>query len=192
MYSGPGFNFSYSKMSHAQSGSDYSSQNAGVGAYFTLGYFVADNLAIGPGFDVGYSWNKSTSGSYYFQIQSLYGGVDPFIRYYFGKNIKLKPFVQSDIGVSYGLNYYKYTTEYQNETVNKFQTNTLSLNAGASAGIAYFINQVIGLECSISYNFNHEIQSSDQEGSSDIKTNNHLINLGIGFQYYFAKKPKEK
>lgn len=198
VYSGPGFTTYYSKTSYksGNSSANYKewSQNAGVAAYFDIGYFVANNLAIGPGFDVGYSWNKNTAGDYYFKSQNLYFGFDPFARYYFGGSNKLKPFAQANAGVRFELGYIEYSSGTNNETIAKYQTQYLTLDAGAAVGVAYFINQVIGLECSVSYNYAHNVQSSNMSGSSDVdyKTNNHRLNLGIGLQYYFAKTKKEK
>ena len=193
LYSGPGLNVSYLKTVSDLSGGTFTTQSAGVNAYYDLGFFVIDNLAFGPGFDVGYSWSKSSSDNYKYQTDDLTFGINPFVRYYFGKTGKLKPFLQADIGVSYGLNYVEYTTnDYEGPGTVKYKAQNLSLNAGVSAGITYFLNRVIGLECYVSYDFSHNTQSSDQSGSTEIKSNNQHANLGIGFQYYFAKSNKEK
>jgi hypothetical protein len=178
MYSGAGLSFSYSKSSLKVPGnsiSAYSFQDGSLGTFVNLGYFVANNLAIGPGLNVGYSWHKTT-GSYSTKYQDLYLGFQPFLRYYFGEQ-KTKLFIEPSLNIQYS-------------TIVDDQT-TFSFGGGAAIGFVYFINQVIGIESSISYKYTHGNQNNTFQNSNDYKQNDHDIVLGIGFKYYFAKKKKE-
>lgn len=87
-----------------------------------VGFFVADNFAVGGQFSFftseGYtSW-----------------GVGPFARYYFSKNTSGKPFVGANLNIGGDDN-----TDTQ-------------VGFGAKAGYALFLNKSIALEFGVSYN----------------------------------------
>ena len=190
-YSGPGFGMSYSYSSSKGSHYNTISQNAYISTGFWTGHFVADNLAIGPGFGVGYQWYKYTSGDYYRKSIGLSIGLSPFIRYYFGNNQKTKLFIQADGGIFYGVSFDEYTSwDGIQYSIKQDQSNNLSAHAGIALGIAYFINKVIGIESSLSYSYSYNQYS--QNSDLDSKTNNHALGIRIGIAYYFAKSKKEK
>jgi len=190
-FSGPGLDMGYSYSSSKGSLYNTISQNVFIYTGFWTGHFVADNLAIGPGFGVWYQLNKNTSGDYYRKSISLSIGLSPFIRYYFGNNQKTKLFIQVDGGISYGVSFDEYTLwDGIQYVIKQDQSNNLSGHAGIAMGVAYFINQVIGIESSLSYLYTYNQYS--QNSDFDTKTNTHALGIGIGLNYYFAKSKKEK
>jgi hypothetical protein len=191
-FSGPGFNVSYTYSSTPNSAGDITShsQSGYTSLYFQVGHFVLDNLAIGPGVSTAYSWYKNTSGGYYNKSQIGTISLSPFIRYYIGKNQKVKIFIQSSGGIDYEIDYYEYSYAQNGEnTVIKDHFHTLNFNAGAAFGVEYFINHLLGIRCQLAYQFDHYVYSSD--GSDhDTKTNSHSVNFGVGLNYYFTKSKK--
>ena len=201
MFSGPGMSIYYNHENSTYTSSitgitnKQITQNAGIGLSAGIGYFVANNLAIGPGISLGYSWYKSEYSYYYSKEQSVYFGFNPFVRYYIGNTGKLKFFTGVQLNVNPGVSYQEYNeVDVYGSSVRKFTNLSLSLGGGAEAGIVYFINPVIGLEGSLSYNYKHTIYYNDNSGTTEQSglDNSHNFNLGFGFAYYFARKQKEQ
>ena len=87
-----------------------------------IGVFVADNLAIGG------------QGSLFTSDGFTSWSVGPFARYYFGKNMKGKPFVGANVGIS------------------DMENADSEFGFGAEAGYALFLNKSVALEFGVNYN----------------------------------------
>lgn len=194
-FSGPAVNAGYAKSSYSYNNPDnsaFKNQSVSINTTASIGYFVANNLAIGPGIVLDYRWGKTTRDYLYNKDNRVTLGIDPFVRYYIGRGKKLKFFAEATAGVRFSKDFYEYNSPdvYSGITVSKEQSNSTSINAGISAGITWFVNQVIGIEGSLSYNYDHSFGRAQFEGV-DFKQTDLSLNFGVGFKYYFAKKKKE-
>jgi hypothetical protein len=124
-----------------------------------LGYFIADNFAVGT--VVGFSFSNPSGKN-----NNSHGyGLAPFVRYYFRKSDKMiNPFLQT----SYGFN----------EGKSDFGGSNKSSGYNVKGGSAIFLNNSVALELSVDYN------SSKNNAKS--KSNNFIV--GIGFQIHLEKK----
>lgn len=121
------------------------------------GLFLAKNFAFGTSLPSGFSTNNY-SNRYYL-------GVSPFARYYFGQK-KAKPFLEGEFG-------YYYTHIYDKATIEKSKYSYGRTYGSFGLGLAYFINEHIGLETLLNY-------SSQYRG----------VNLNLGFQIYLPKSDR--
>jgi hypothetical protein len=151
MLSGGG-TISYSKIKSEYSSS--SSNNSLFSISLTPGfsYFIIDNLAIGLNVTMGYNGAKNN------QFYTL--GVGPLVKYYFNNGL----FLNAEIGYNYtrGINH--------TDGVIKF----FSLKPGV--GYAFFLNQKVSLEPSISYEFRN-IKTDNIDISMINKVNNIMLEL---------------
>ena len=141
-----------------------------------IGYFVADNFAIG--LDLNFTVNSLVdtsvgSNSTYTTTQLLTG---PFVRYYFGLNEDVFLFLEGSAG--FGL------------TSTREQGRNLSIsvvNAGVGPGLAFFVNDFIAVEGIAKYNYVQSTFTSNYAGTGDVTVvdMNHNINFQLGFQFYF-------
>lgn len=130
------------------------------------GWFIKDNVAIGPEVNLGINTQKGATSIDY--------GVGVFGRKYFGANATnlsrtVKWYVEANAGFA--------GTNLSGDEVEKTSTN--GLNLGAGPGLAYFITDNIALEALAKYNLTVGFGSST--------TNNH-IGIGLGFQIYLPGK----
>jgi outer membrane protein W len=181
--------------------SDYHSFSISVGP--TIGYFVADNLAVGTYFSLGLSSshykNSYTDSSFTSEsdYSSVYFSLGPFGRYYFGDNGgKGRPFVHVNVGINL---YPKYSGTYTpiSGTGYNYKYKTYSSwNAGLQVGYEHFLNSHIGLQYYIGYSFSYSKYSYEYvytSGSNYVynyKYNSHGITLGVGLQIHLTKKEK--
>jgi len=126
------------------------------------GWFINDNLAIGPEINLGINTQKGATAINY--------GIGAFGRKYFGPDATnltrtTKWFVEANVGFA--------GTNLSGDNVVKTSTN--GLNLGAGPGLAYFLTQNIALEALLKYNLTVGFGSS---------TTNNNIGLGLGFQIY--------
>jgi len=127
-----------------------------------LGYFIIEDLALGSGVSLNYSNFKEI------EFQTFGGGVEPFIRYYFGKPAPIRVFAQANGSV------------YLLTIKNKAEVSTHNRNAfGGSLGIAYFISQQIGVEARLTYNNFHHGHIDPYENQYYPRENNFGLNFGI-------------
>lgn len=122
-----------------------------------LGFFVADNFAVGG--DLTMDFSKAGT------VKTSEVGVGPFARYYFGKK-QTKPFLVTSA------NYVTLTTK----------SNTLDINSTGwsflfGAGFAAFLNRNIAVEGITGYRY---ANYSNTEGSGG-------FSLSLGFQLYFGR-----
>lgn len=124
-----------------------------------LGYFIADNIALGSSAGFGFS-NPSGSNN-----NSHSYGLAPFVRYYFRKSEKvINPFLQTSYGFSEG----------------KSDSGGLSNNSGytVKGGSAIFFNSSVALELTLNYeSFKNNLDSKSK-----------YFTIGLGFQIHLEKK----
>lgn len=126
-----------------------------------IGFFAADNIAIGARFRLGYF----TAEDYYM----FNYGIQPFIRYYFLKREKTAFFVPLDFGI---------VGAYMKSKVSDHHDSYYSLGGDIGFGFVYFLNRSIGLETILNYEF-YKYEDEPLESN---------LSLRVGFQIFFSRK----
>ncbi len=129
-----------------------------------LGFFIQDNLAVGPDINLGLSSFSGTTAFSY--------GIGALARYYFSDKANITPLRHSRI-------FLEGTAGFRGENVSGGGSSTNGLGLGVGPGYAYFITPNIGLETLLKYNglvgFGNETTQSN-------------LNLSVGFQIYLPSK----
>ncbi len=129
-----------------------------------LGFFIKDNLAVGPDILLGL---QSFSGTTAFNY-----GIGALGRYYFGDKQNISPLRHSRF-------FLEGTAGFRGANVSNGGSSTNGLGLGIGPGLAYFITPNIGLETLLKYNglvgFGNETTQSD-------------LNLSVGFQIYLPSR----
>lgn len=146
-------------------GLDLQKGNTGFSFNLTpkIGYFIADDLAIGPEVNIGLNTN---SGSTLFNY-----GIGGFGRYFLTNSAETEVvrgsrwFIEGNAGLV--------GTNFKND--GQASSNTNGLGVGFGPGLSYFVTDRIALEGLLKYNLGVGFGNS---------TTTNRINLGIGFQIY--------
>lgn len=159
-------------------GGQKTSYNFGISP--RIGYFVADNIALGA------SLTATIAGaSHYYRSSSAGGSI--FARYYFGKAAdkagnmkKWRFFMDAEAGYGHGKS--KLITDPNTPTWNYAKTDYLTYRAGVGAN--YFFNKNVALETGISW-YRSSLLDPNQAVMGDRQSN---INFNVGLQIYFGKR----
>ncbi|POY39572.1 hypothetical protein C3L50_10415 [Flavobacterium alvei] len=151
-------NFTNYKSTFKSNNTEFTQTGSGINISPNLGYFVADNFAVGTA--VGFSFSNPSGAN----NNSHSYGISPFVRYYFRKSEKIiNPFLQTSYGYGKG--------ESDDGGSNKSSGYTIK------GGSAIFFNSSVALELSLNYN--------SSKYNSDTTYNDFTI--GIGFQIHLEK-----
>lgn len=149
-----------------------------------IGYFVADNFAVGTG--VGYSYSKADVASVAGQNEAFV--VSPFGRYYVPLTEKFKFFGQASVPMAFGT---VKATDANGDTGSKTGSST-SIGVAVSPGFAFFPTSKIGIEFAFngaSYNSYKVKDSNDNDvkgaGSEDFSIGTSFFTPQIGVQFHF-------
>jgi len=129
----------------------------------SIGYFVADGLAIGISPSISYSHNKYGNNTY----NGYAIGIAPFIKNYFTNGF----FISLEPGILYSAS-----------NSGNSKSSTIQLYINPAIGYAFFINPKVSMEPSIGYLYNKNIYK--YESSANETTNSSLIFFSIGFQVF--------
>ncbi len=137
-----------------------------------VGYFVANNLAVGLGLEMTYSKIKSDQYNRYgyppYHIRSLSAGISPFVRYYIG-NSSTRFFAQAAPSFS---------RSWSNRTVTSEQTisdATNFISASGGVGVVHFITEQVGLEAFLDYT--HTLLPA-------VEPSTKRLGFNVGLQFY--------
>lgn len=129
-----------------------------------VGYFVADNIAVGTG--IGYSWNERQNGP---DTKNNYSSfvVAPFGRMYSNNEGPVKFFGQLTVPMSWGT-----------EKLNGDKTSTTA-NYGVelAPGVAYFPTSNLGIEFKVKGLFYNNGSSTDE--ATDVKSTVNTYGLNV-------------
>ena len=160
-----------------------SAKNIGAGGSYLqgfvapgLGYFIANNLAVGANvsyyfqsnFDVSYqALSFSPTARYYFRnsLKKSKAGIDEMV--------KLRPFVQASAGLQYNRS---------SDNLNASQHSTAGIVTGG-VGLAYFIAPNVSIDATLSVQGNKDFRPVH-----DFHLNR--PQLSVGFQIFLRKKGK--
>lgn len=141
----------------------------------TVGFFVANRLAVGAELSLAYVSSKASYGSGDFRSRAFEYGIAPFARYYVLDAPKHKFFGQASYGIT------GFTGKYETYDGGGFnQTSKVSYWTGSvGAGYDYFISPMVALEVQPYYRYT----STDLE--ADIRKNRWGVSVGL--QIFFPK-----
>lgn len=178
---------------------EISTKNGSLNLYLenSFGIFVANRLAIGPGFNInaGYYSSKmedNLSGELKISTTSYTVSLVPFIRYYFYHQGKLAIFSHLSGTIGYGQDFDTYKSG--NSAEQKGTSNNLQFGGSLSVGFVYFINRNIGIETSLGY----VLRSFETKRKDNYERMNYSqLGINAGLSFYFGKckkneKEKEK
>ena len=123
-----------------------------------MGYFITDNLAIGASLPLSLQTQEG------YRIISY--GITPNLRYYFGSPSDIMIFVTGAFGI-----------RGRSSKYNDDSSSSSGITGLAGIGGTYFLNESIGLEAILEYNFN-------KWDESDLTSS---VVLSLGFQIYFSR-----
>lgn len=128
-----------------------------------VGYFVADNFAIGLEAQLGFQSVKGEDNDNIWRY-----GISPFARYYFneGSSSTGRFFGQGNLGIAGG-----------NAGIDT------SFAFGVNAGYVHFVTRTVGLEAMVGYNYSKSTTASAVKQSG--------LGASVGFQIYLPGKTKE-
>ena len=132
--------------------------NAFVGMFPRVGYFVADDFAIGGSLPVSLN-----------TVNDIWGfslGIMPFVRYYFKDLDNAKLFAHAGIGYA-----------ISSIIVNNGTNTNSSLNTNIAGGVAWFLNNHVALEATLNFNVN----------SIGTETTTPNLAMGLGFQIHLGQ-----
>ncbi|MBC8110268.1 MAG: outer membrane beta-barrel protein [Verrucomicrobia bacterium] len=148
-----------------------------------IGFFVADNAAIGLG--IGYSTDKTKDGTNPAIISNTFE-VNPFGRYYVGLGDKFKFFGELGVNVGFG------SSKVDVSGFEPFRSRTIGVNL--SPGFVFFPSEKIGIELTItgiSYS-NIDPDTDEDDGTISIfnigatkNRANGFLNPQLGIYFYF-------
>ena len=139
----------------------------------TVGYFVADNWAVGTG--IGYAWDKAEAGS---TVKKDAFKVAPFVRNYVGEG-QFKFFSQLSVPMAWG----KTTTE---SAAGDVKAKTQNIGVELAPGFAYFPTKNIGVELKVRGLY----FESDKNKATNVTTNSFGLDANslaptLGVQFHF-------
>lgn len=150
-----------------------------------IGYFFADNFALGIGMDwiktnskTGVDLTGTTTASQESNNHNLLFG--PFIRYFVPFGGDKAVFIGSSIGFGNSKN--QFATSNVTQSIN-----TSLLTIGVGPGFTIYSQNGLALEALVKYNFARSSTQIDVQGiKRDSKTWTNALEFSVGVQYYFG------
>lgn len=134
-----------------------------------VGFFVADDFALGFGLPITYSSEKDDDDDK-FTISSF--TFAPFVRKYFGTN-NVKPYLQGQVGFGRVKSKYESSSYENSDSLNLFLY-------GIDGGIGIFVNEKVSFDLALGYAYSSS-KPKDSESRSKFITSGIGIALGIVF-----------
>lgn len=143
----------------------------------SVGYFVANNLAIG--LDLGFAsiTQKEEEGNWTGKTTASTVTALPTATYYFKSGSKILPYLGAGIG--YGSTKTSYTETYNGNTDSEDETYS-GLAYKAKGGIVFLLNQTVGVDLGVSYTGMNGTLDSDNK----IKSTTNTLGANIGFSIF--------
>lgn len=129
--------------------------------YPDLGYFVATDVAVGARVPIYFSFHENRN---YYSF-----GLTPFMRYFPMHTDNVGYFVGMDIG-------------FRGSTYSDYDDTDWDYTIGLETGAAIFLNESIGLEVKLYYNYYNQ---EEYFGTGRLDYSSLTVN--VGFQVYFGR-----
>lgn len=175
-----GFSAANSKITQNDGGGDIATENptsTQLNFAPNIGYFLADNLAVGISMDYTFNQVERTDGDNNEDSNLLFG---PFGRYYVPMAPDMAFFLESSFGFGNASDYLLIAGEPQ-----RINTNIMAFGLGP--GFTIFSNSAIGIEALVKYNFARSRFDTDIAGvQRETVTRTNQFDFSIGFQFYLG------
>lgn len=142
-----------------------------------VGYFVADNFALGIGMDYTFSSLKEPNEDRTDDTDLLFG---PFGRAYLPVGEDMAFFLEAGFGFGTSSD-----DQFIGEEKQSIRTNVFAVGVGP--GFTIFSSQAIGIEAMFKYNYARSKFDTEAGGiKTTTKTITNQFDIGIGLQFYFS------
>ncbi|HMI78117.1 MAG TPA: hypothetical protein VK484_04955 [Ferruginibacter sp.] len=197
------------------------SRSFGISLYPRIGFFIADNFAVGAEVDIAFTNSKSNNFSSITGVKTsdtkgnyINVGIGPFARYYFSGSADGKSKFYGQVGgsINADLSYDYEGNSYNSVTGAKVSTTTYdykkkerSYTGSALLGWNRFLTDNVALNLNLGYRYYTRTYTYNStvtpvvgspSTSPDVKysTDNHYVAWNIGFTMFFPSKaqPRKK
>ncbi len=142
-----------------------------------IGYFVADNIAVGIGMSYTFSSLKEPNEDHTDDADLLFG---PFGRYYFPLENNMAAFLSADFAFGNSSD-----EQFVGQTKQSIRTNIFAVGVGP--GFTIYSDSGIGIEALFKYNFARSRFNTDLDGiNSETITKTNQFDISLGIQFYFG------
>ncbi|HKK78209.1 MAG TPA: outer membrane beta-barrel protein [Phaeodactylibacter sp.] len=175
-----GFSAANSKITQDDGAGDIATENP-TSTQFNfapnIGYFMADNLAVGISMDYTFNQVERTDGDNNEDSNLLFG---PFGRYYIPTASDMAFFLEGSFGFGNASDNLLIAGESQ-----RINTNIMAFGLGP--GFTIFSNSAVGIEALVKYNFARSRFDTDIAGvQRETVTRTNQFDFSIGFQFYLG------
>jgi len=171
-----------------------------------IGFYISDKTVVGGLISVSYNTNKSdnsnSSTSNTSTSKSSYAtvGFGPYARFYLGDpKAKALPFLQPMAGIYFYPGYkYTYTSSSGNANTTEYEGYT-PWTLGLQLGYEQFLNNVIGLQFTVGYNYwnydyDYNVKYTSGPGTNytgHYESHSNDISIGVGLAVHLASLKKK-
>lgn len=143
-----------------------------------IGYFIANNVALGVGMDYTLNTVKESNDDRDYDSDLLFG---PFARFYLPVGNDMSFFLETTFGFGNSVDQIEIDGQTQNTSTNVFA-------AGVGPGFTIFSSNAIGIEAAVKYNYaRSESNTQANELSIETITTTNQVDFSIGLQFYFTR-----
>jgi hypothetical protein len=175
-----GFSSANSKVTQDDGAGDIATENPTSTQFSiapSIGYFLADNLAIGIGMDYTFNQVERSGGDNNEDSDLLFG---PFGRYYMPVTNDMAFFLEGNFGFGNASDNMIIAGEPQ-----RLNTNIMAFGVGP--GFTIFSSSAVGIEALVKYNYARSRFDTDIAGiQRETVTRTNQFDFSIGFQFYFG------
>jgi hypothetical protein len=199
-------------------GITYNTRGFGVNVNPLYGWFISNNIVVGPSVNFSYSRKKafytddSNGNTYNSDLSKQFSvGVGGFLRNYFASAGSFLPYGQVGFNLGTATNsdegfYFTAGTNDKSSYEGK-SSGDLFINTGLSLGVTKMLSKYTGLDFSVGYNLSYEKSNFKRTTQFDAGNNgtidqtsvsqptqkytNHGFVLGVGFQVFLEGKKKK-
>jgi hypothetical protein len=186
-----GFSSANSKITQDDGAGDIATENP-TSTQFNfapnIGYFLADNFAMGIGMDYTFNRVERSDGDNNEDSNLLFG---PFGRYYIPMTSDISFFVEGSFGFGNASDNLLIAGETQ-----RINTNIMAFGIGP--GFTIFSNSAIGIEALVKYNYARSRFDTDIAGiKRETVSRTNQFDFSVGFQFYLvgikpARQPQQR
>ncbi len=137
----------------------------GISLSPSFGYFVTHDLAVGSGIPLSYDYDKHVD------YRTIGGGLEPYVRYYLGKEASTRIFAQAN-----GSYFYLNT---KNTGGAHYGSAYIGNSFGGSLGLVRFLTEQVGLETQLFYVNSQSVQTSDSQTSHHPRHDSYGLRFGL-------------
>lgn len=144
----------------------------------SIGYFVANNIAVGLDLGVSSVTQKQEEGNWSTKATTTTISVMPTGTYYFKSASSVIPYL--GVGVGYASSNQKYTETYNGQT-DTDEEKVGGFAYKAKGGVVFLFNQNVGIDLGLSY----MALNGKLDSNKDVKVNTGTFGVNAGVSVFF-------